>query len=358
MDKLFSRKIVFFYFLYSLFIVGGHADATVLFKNVVSDGSFISNVAYKIDHIFVSPGALSFFTLLSAFLLYRNLSEDNMKDKIRRRIKTLLIPWIVWNIIGMISYHDFDKGLSYLFRYFFTSRFCEQMWFVQNLLILLLFAPIFMRVFRRKWIREIALTAVFVLSYCNWPFLPNIDVFPSDRFFREVLRFFSQTPMYCLGVYLGLNWQKQIIEERYNGRYRSAVLITALAVLLLPEMLKNEVIVSTLNEIRPIALWLILSKKQFSLEPKWWMKISFYTYAVHVFFLYWIGKTVRMLGLFAEAFESQTVTIVFALGWRISSAIAAFLLVVISARILMRFTPRFYEVLTGGRALESKKQAL
>ncbi len=39
------------------------------------------------------------FIFLSGFLFYRNIAWDNVKDKMLSRVKSLVIPYISWNII-------------------------------------------------------------------------------------------------------------------------------------------------------------------------------------------------------------------------------------------------------------------
>lgn len=349
MDKSFSRKIVFFNFLYSLIVLAYHANANVHFSNIIFTGSLWDNIAYKIDLLFSVSDGTYFFMLLSAFLLYRDLSENNIKQKILKRVRTLLIPWLLWNIIGMISYHDFDKGIAYLVSNFLTSRFCEQLWFVEALMILLLFSPLFIRIFKIKILREILLVALFVLGYMGFPFLQELHIFPSGRLQLEILRALRHVPVYCLGVYLGLNFSEAIIAEEYNKKYRKISLIIAFVILVLPYIIYIAPVNYVFGMLKSVALWIILDKKFFVFEPKWWMQISFYTYAIHNFVLHWEGKIIEISGVFAEAFTSSTVSITFALGWRLVLSVCAFVLITISAKILIKCTPKFYEMLSGGR---------
>ena len=90
-------------------------------------------------------------------------------------------------------------------------------------------------------------------------------------------------------------------------------------------------------------------KNFFRFKIQWWMQISFYTYAIHSFILHWEGKLIKLSGIFAEEFQYSTVSIRFALLWRLSLSGMTFVLVALSAYILIRFAPRVYELLSGGR---------
>ena len=70
---------------------------------------------------------------------------------------------------------------------------------------------------------------------------------------------------------------------------------------------------------------------------------------IHNFVLHWEGKIIRITGIFAEEFAGAAVSEVYALLWRVSLSGIAFLLIIVSAKILMRFTPGFYKALSGGR---------
>lgn len=348
-DRLFSRKIYYMNFIYSIIMLLHHADAGVFFDNIIQTGSFMDYAAHRINLWFVETDAIYYFMMLSAFLLYHDLSKDNVKGKLRRRIKTLFIPWLVWNMIGMISYHDFDQGIAYLLRNFFASRFCPEIRYLVTLMVLLLFIPLFRRIFKMKYVREAALAAIYIIGYLGFPFIREADFFPSERAKAEVLLMLSHVPVYCLGAYLGLNYAEFIISEKYNSEYRKAAVAAAGAVLILPYFFSENMIGYTLGKLQFAAVWIILSKKYFTVQPKWWMQISFYMYVIHDFVLYWEVKVITLLGLFEQQFSSSTVTESFALMWRFMLSAIAVPLIIVSAKILLRFTPKFYAVLSGGK---------
>lgn len=335
-------------FLYSIIMVCYHADAGVHFSDIIQTGIW-DKIAHEVNQLFIDSNGTYFFMMLAAFLLYRDMTEDNIRSKWHRRVKTLLIPWLIWNLIGMISYHDFDKGIVYLLRNFITSRFCGQLWFVEALLFFLLFIPLFRWIFRMKYVSEIVLAIVFVGIYLCVLFLRGADFFPSEISRSEVIRVIAHVPAYCLGTYLGLNHAEFVMSEEYNSRHRIASLVIAGIVLILPYVFSDNFIGYTFGTLKCIGVWLIFSKKYFTFEPKWWMQISFYTYAIHNFVLYWEGKIIKMSGWFSFEFSSSTVTESFALLWRLSLSAIAVILITISAKILIRFAPKFYELLSGGR---------
>lgn len=349
MDKEFSNKIIVFNFFYSIRVLCYHASAGVYFENIVTGGSLLERGAACLDSFFANSPATYFFMWISAFMLYRNLTPDNMADKLKRRIGTLLVPWLAWNLIGLVSYyHELRKGPWYVLRCFLASRFCEQLWFVQMLMIMLLFIPLIRRIFKVKVLREILLLLLLFLGYRQFPFVAQIP-FLSEQSAGEVLRALNHVPIYCVGAYLGLNWPVQFAQEKYLGKYKTPVKLAAAAALVLSFVPGNGLIHYLFFQLRSLAVWVLAEKCFFTHDTAWWMQISFYTYAVHNFFLHWEGKLLKMTGIFAAAWESQEVSAGFALLWRLTFSAVAVVLVMGSAQLLIRFTPGFYRILSGGR---------
>ena len=101
-NVLFSKKIRVFSFIFAAGMIGYHANATVIWKNILLTDSMRDTIFSILDKILTSMGSLgvTFFFIKSAFLLYYNLNRDNMKGKIIRRLKTLGIPFLIWNVLG------------------------------------------------------------------------------------------------------------------------------------------------------------------------------------------------------------------------------------------------------------------
>lgn len=352
MDKRFSTKVIFFNFFYSLIMICYHANAAVQFETVVSSGSMIDSILSCINQMFTGQSGTYFFMMLSAFMLYRDLTPDNAAEKVKRRVHTLLIPWILWNIIGLISYHPFGWSIQTVLLDFIMSRFCTQLWFVQALVLFLIFIPIFIKILRVKAFREIVVIFVFIFGYLLYTgdlSLQFLAAFTSEQFCREITRMLVHLPVYCLGAYLGLNHADFIMEETYNEKHRKIIFIGAVVLIIISYLPTAEFFRSICFMLRSAALWAICSKEMFTFEPKWWMQISFYTYAIHNFIIHFIGEFVRLSGIFGKQYASGTISIEFALLWRICVTGITFVLAMISAAILIKFVPRFYEMLSGGR---------
>lgn len=352
LDKRFSTKVIFFNFFYSLIMICYHANAAVQFETVVSSGSLIDSILSWINQMFTGQSGTYFFMMLSAFMLYRDLTPDNAAEKVKRRVHTLLIPWILWNLIGLISYHPFGWSIQTVLLDFMMSRFCVQLWFVQALVLFLIFIPIFTRILRVKVVRKIVVAFVFIFGYLLYTgdlSLQFFVAFTSEQFCLEIVRMLVHLPVYCLGAYLGLNHADFIMEETYNEKHQKIIVIGAIVLIIISYLPTAGFFQVICFMLRPAALWAICSKEMFTFEPKWWMQISFYTYAIHNFIIHFIGEFVRLSGIFGKQYASGTISVEFALLWRICVTGITFVLAMLSAAILIKFVPRFYEMLSGGR---------
>ena len=83
--------------------------------------------------------AMPMFFFISGYLFFGNVEKWNWQtyqQKIKRRGKTLLIPYIIWNLL-----------MAVMLRPFSPSIFCEPanmpLWFLRDLIVVSLLTPIY-----------------------------------------------------------------------------------------------------------------------------------------------------------------------------------------------------------------------
>lgn len=163
--------------------------------------------------------AVPAFFFISGYLFFLNMERwdwGRYIDKLRRRVHTLVVPFIVWNLLVFGLYfciqtfapsliyneHELIRnyGISDYLNAFgfnlFDEPICYQLWFIRDLIVLVLLSPLFyalmaiLRRFRYFTIAGIVLIAVvgggnfiddiyFVLGAC-FPLL-NIQIEPLLR---------------------------------------------------------------------------------------------------------------------------------------------------------------------------------
>lgn len=123
---------------------------------------------------FLPGAAVPLFFIIAGFLFFKNFPEQwswgKYKDKLQSRIKTLLIPYLVWNIIQFLhewgkrgwgdftarwkavggfdflwGTHDIGRDLIHDWGYpmgHLTSPIDVPLWFVRDLMVVCLFTPV------------------------------------------------------------------------------------------------------------------------------------------------------------------------------------------------------------------------
>lgn len=166
--------------------------------------NFISNGVTRI--------AVPLFFIISGYLfVYKSdLTKKDFWNKIKKRIRTLLVPYLFWTLMGLLIYFVlqsfpqsqafFTKELikDYTFSKWINAIFYEpipyQLWFLRDLIIMVFLSP--MIFYLVKKLNFIYLIAVFVFWILN---------FDSVILTSEALLFFS------LGMYFGFK-KPQIFE--------------------------------------------------------------------------------------------------------------------------------------------------
>lgn len=343
----FHKKVTVVSFLMQLGVVMVHLNTGQHFE-LNPSGTFSDQICEWIYKLCFDGGtvSVSFFMICSAFLLYYNLSRENMWEKFRRRLSSLLIPFIIWNVIGMgfcAVYWWNTEGVDIIFSYIpfqlVMSRYCAVMWFSEALLFFLLFIPVILWIMRKKVVGELVLLGAFVCSYLDWAFLGKNILHQYIDF--EIYRFLVYVPMYLLGAYLGVRFSKGIISEKYNCR---GMKIGAVLLWILSYALPGSFATYCLTMLRPLYIWILIDKRWLTFQLKWWMENNFFIYAIHYFLI------LAIVPVLCKVYSYVEVTNIFVTIWRFVCFLIITLLCQVMGWLLMKFTPRVYGLCTGGRA--------
>ena len=105
-----------------------------------------------------------FFYLISGYLFYQGYRNSMLEyeNKLKRRIKSLLIPYILWNIIAFIIYtfvtHDMQMSQFFESFWFVVGKNGHSpadgpLWFVRTLIFLSVISPIMYLINKNKYLR-------------------------------------------------------------------------------------------------------------------------------------------------------------------------------------------------------------
>jgi hypothetical protein len=315
------------------------------------------------------------FFLFSGYLFFSNISIFNKEiyiKKLKTRIKTLLIPYILWNLIKVIlqpvmilggrlikkdgEWERFalffneliDKGIWNIFLHYNTwgnntnilgwSRpymgpFSVPMWFLQTLIVLTIASPVIY--FICKYLEIYGVILLGILYYTGiWFSIPGFHI--SAIFF------------FTLGAYYGI-FKKNLINEM--RRYKIFWYVISV-VTLIPSMYYDYNGVSTYNYFNPVfIIATVVSSINIASYLIEWKRVkvnktlsqaTFFVYALHTVLV----LTIVRIG-FDQIFISNSPIILIVKYFSVP-IITAYLCVAIYC-IMKKIMPKFLNLLSGNR---------
>ena len=162
----------------------------------------------------------AFFFFMSAFWFYKDINtKEDLINKWKKRIRTLIIPFLCWTLILFI-YKLLFAGLEFkiedTFFHLFEKPVAGPLWYLLALLLLQLLSPIILIIKKHK--KTTILFLSFISLYLilrRFGIVPTFLVFDRWWWYENVLTY---TPVYLLGCYIGMYHKNIIIEEEYNSK--------------------------------------------------------------------------------------------------------------------------------------------
>lgn len=136
--------------------------------------------------------AVPVFFIMSGYLFFANVEKWSLnvyKSKIIRRMKTLLIPYLIWNLLMAVKLKTFSWSIFWVFWYpagiqtdwfgqehWMTAPANMPLWFLRDLIIVSLFTPIIYILVRkfRSWLMAL-LTILYLSGICA--FFPGLSAY-------------------------------------------------------------------------------------------------------------------------------------------------------------------------------------
>lgn len=143
--------------------------------------------------------AVPMFFFFSGYLFFRNapqvFSSAFFISKLKSRAKSLLVPYIIWNLLVLVLFFvlqtwfsSFASGYSKLikdytltdyFRVFWCTEenhfpICFQLWYIRDLMVVCVFAPVIWWLIHRTGIVSVLLLTILWVSGV-WPYIPGIS---------------------------------------------------------------------------------------------------------------------------------------------------------------------------------------
>lgn len=234
--------------------------------------------------------------MISAYLFYRNFTWEKLWPKWNSRIRSILIPFIVWNTLYYLGYvvgsrlpfvtdvvgkgtvpfglmPAVDAIIHYTYNYVF--------WYLYQLILLITLAPVIYPVIRRRYLGAVLMVLMAIGVYFGFA-LPQLNL--------DALLY------YCAGTYAAIHLKPHVETWSRSTALKGLLLFLGVTMYrFAPGIIGDSTMAIVLFRLFiPVALWMMVDERR--LPPaKTWMKHNFFLYATHFALVRLINKTAALL---------------------------------------------------------------
>lgn len=339
MEKQFRNKITWFTFGFSVLVIWVHSLNAELFLGTGTAAERVKAVQEFFGGS-VAQIAVPGFFMISAYLFYRNFDWEKLPGKWASRFRSVLAPYIIWNLIYYLGYvigsrlpfvadvvgkgkipFGFSAALDAVLHYSYLYVF----WYVYQLILLILLAPLLYLLLGNAVTGIGALLIFYALAQAGIV-IPVLNL--------DALLYYSA------GAYAALHLDEWTEGKQNNRKTEAGLVLLVLALILANLPWPGGVFAQvTPRLLAPAALWLIVDPARLP-EPPAFMKENFFLYAVHF-------AIVRLINKSAAAVLPKI--------WFVPLILYLLMPVIVIAvsyglsRFLRRYMPGLWRLLVGGR---------
>lgn len=298
--------------------------------------------------LILSRGAIPLFFLISGALFFRNYSPAVYGRKLKSRVKSLLVPYVCWNILMMaflavvtlffsrffIGRQPFDFSARGILAGLFHWKYNSPFWFVFALMLFALCAPVFYPLLKKLPVGLALLGLLWVLSHWE-PLLPEESLL-HDR---------TAVVYYLAGGLIGIHGWERFSSPSPKALRPWAAVCTVLCWGFFTGTVygwydPDPMLIPAFRMLYALSLWVLADALCTRVRARVFMEHSFWVYAMHVNVGAVITKLLTLLlpGHWAMAFVNFLLTTVLTLA-----------VIELTCVLLSRFTPKVYRVLSGCR---------
>ena len=287
-NMLFWKKKEYISFLLSILVFFIHS----YFAQDIGDGSFISIVNHKVSYFFscsITKFAVPMFFMLSGMTFFKDYDNKKYFKKIKSRVFTLVIPYLLWNTIWMLwqiftSYSflaKFSTGEPYSLT--FTSILkgvffygCNTpFWFIFDIIVFSFAAPLVFLIIRNKYIGILAIIGLSIASLFGIYVPEAVFYYPMSAVF------------YLLGAIIGYHFF-DVASKKSSKPLKIASVVFLFAYILakniVPQELQidNYLLQTVVYTLASFSLWNIVDVFVERIKPRTIYRRSFAIYAMHL----------------------------------------------------------------------------
>ena len=347
-ESQFRNKVYWFTFLLSILVIWVHSFNAELFLGA-GDDFLRTDRLERILGDSLGQIAVPGFFMVSAYLFYRNFTWDRLLPKWKSRLKSIVVPYILWNFLYYAAYAGATRlpgaagfmgkppipvSLGELFEAVVHFKYNPVFWYLYQLIILIALAPVLFILLRRS-VTGVLLIAVILLGlWRNWS-LPQLNM---DALFY-----------YTVAAFTALHREKwgRFAEMRFHRRQAAGAavcLVLAFLALTVSGRPGGALFMLPLHTVL-VRFWgvcaLAFLMKELPLgQAAQWMKNNFFLYAVH---FAWVRLFNKLSARILPPCPASAL---------VMFGLMPFFMVVISSwlgKFLRIVAPGIYRLLSGGR---------
>lgn len=337
MTKYLSDKLTVLYTILIIMVVYIHSY-------------YLESEQYVVSHFiqkFIGHGicqiANCLFFCISGYLFVRNINGINdIWPKLKKKVRTLVLPYVLWNLVFVLWYiiierkpyaNQFNNGTGTLERYLnqpitdslyslFLAPAAFQLWFLRDLIVMSVCVPLLWWLTKKSWVIAL-LIAFFSVSFYPWLLYFWIGIILSVKKCK-IENYSCPVWIFILGVFIYLFYA-------IYAAYGNVV---------------NRFVMAFINI---VCLYVIWNLYDIFAHGKCLKNKGIFKYICgYSFFIYCFHEPtfniIKKLALAICGVSGFTVTLFYLLNPWIMVFVSVFV-----AKLLNRFTPRVYAILTGGR---------
>lgn len=286
--------------------------------------------------------ATPMFYFISALLFFKGCSFQSLERKISSRMESLLVPYLIWNTIFVflfycLSHIDFLSSKmnsiavlntpADIIRAILNSHHSD-LWFVKNLMIYALMAPVLLVLFKNKKVAVILGIVVFSLVLICVP---------------EYKSLWRWLPIYYAGALFGYFWDDSTLGSYMKlkpSKLQISILLLAFVVIYVYTLWSDSDVLITYAS--PLLIWTLIDglfyRQIASFQMKGWMRYTFFIFCSHHFVLNVLQKIIVLKFPPTPAVIYLTFII---------SPVMVWIVLIMIAEILSKH--KFYKYLSGAR---------
>ena len=287
-EALFWKKKEFISFLLSIFVLFIHS----YFAQNNGDNSLIAIINHKTSYFFsrsITQFAVPMFFILSGISFFKGYNNKKYPQKIKSRIFSLIIPYLLWNTLWMLweifcSYsfmanfsasEAFPLTASSILKGIFFYGAYPPFWFIFDLIVFTVAAPLVFAIICNKYVGWGSVVLLSVLAAFKIQLPESVFYYPTAVIF------------FIIGGLVGYHHFDFACKKSSKGVQIASVVVLSLYILaknIVPKELfvENSLVQIIVFVMASIALWNLTDAFVEKLKPRAIFKRSFAIYAMHL----------------------------------------------------------------------------